>query len=218
MKEVIQYLQLLESNNDRDWFNANRDLYEQAREQFELTATSIIAGISSFDNSIGLVPAKECMFRIYRDVRFSKNKLPYKNNMGASIKPGGRKSGRAGYYIHIEPGRSFVGGGIYMPEPETLKKIRQEIYFNADEFKKIIQHADFKRLLGQISTEDMLKRPPKDFPSDFADISLLKYKSYVVSHTLTDEEVGSENLATGAIDVFKAMKPFIDFLNRAIDS
>ena len=218
MKEVIQFLQLLERNNDREWFNANRPLYDHARERFELTVTSIIAGISSFDKSIGILPAKECMFRIYRDVRFSKNKLPYKINMGASIKPGGRKGGRAGYYIHIESGRSFVGGGIYMPESETLKKIRQEIYFNADEFKMIIQHANFKKVLGELSSEDMLKRPPKDFPSDFADISLLKYKSYVVNQTLTDEEVVSGNLSTVAIDVFKAMKPFIDFLNRAIDS
>ena len=218
MKEVIQFLQLLESNNDRDWFNANRPLYEQAREQFELTLTSIIAGISSFDTSIGLLTAKECMFRIYRDVRFSKNKLPYKNNMGASIKPGGRKSGNAGYYVHFESGKSFMGGGIYMPEPETLKKIRQEIYFNAEEFKKIINHADFKMVLGELSSEDMLKRPPKGFPPDFEDISLLKYKSFVVGHPMTDEELVSENLSSRAIEIFKTMKPFIDFLNRAIDS
>ena len=217
MKEVIHFLHLLDSNNDRDWFNANRPLYESAREQFELTATSIIAGISTFDNSIGLLPAKECMFRIYRDVRFSKNKLPYKNNMGASIKSGGRKSGNAGYYIHIEPGKSFLGGGIYMPEPETLKKIRQEIYFNAEEFKKIINHADFKTSFGELSNEDMLKRPPKDFPSDFADIPLLKYKSYVVGHALPDSEVVTENLSTRAIDIFKTMKPFLDFVNRAIE-
>lgn len=218
MKEVIHFLQLLETNNDRDWFNANRPIYEKAREQFELSLTSIIAGISSFDATIGLLTAKECMFRIYRDVRFSKNKLPYKTNMGASIKSGGRKSGNSGYYLHIESGQSFIGGGIYMPEAETLKKIRQEIYFNAEEFKSIIGHADFKKAFGGLSTEDMLKRPPKDFPSDFPDIDLLKYKSYVVGHSLTDEEVVSENLATAAIHASKAMKPFIDFLNRAIDS
>lgn len=217
MKEVIHFLKLLEINNNRDWFNANRSLYEQTREQFELAITSIIAGISSFDSSIGLLPAKECMFRIYRDVRFSKNKLPYKTNMGASIKSGGRKGGSAGYYIHIEPGRSFLGGGIYMPEPDTLKKIRQEIYFSADEFKKITSHADFKRMLGELTDEDMLKRPPKDFPPDFADIQLLKFKSYVVNHSLTDGEVVSENLTTTAVDIYKAMKPFLDFLNRAID-
>ena len=105
-----------------------------------------------------------------------------------------------------------------MPEAVTLKKIRQEIYFNAEEFKKIIGHPDFKRAFGELSTEDMLKRPPKDFPSDFPDIALLKYKSYVVGHSLTDEEVVSENLITTVIDASKAMKPFIDFLNRAIDS
>ena len=218
MKEVINFLKLIETNNDRDWFNANRPVYELAREQFELTLSSIIAGISSFDTSIGLLTAKECMFRIYRDVRFSKNKLPYKTNMGASIKSGGRKSGNSGYYLHIESGKSFIGGGIFMPEAVTLKKIRQEIYFNAEEFKKIINHADFKKAFGELSTEDMLKRPPKDFPADFPDIALLKYKSYVVGHSLTDEEVVSENLITTALDASKAMKPFIDFLNRAIDS
>ena len=217
MKEVIHFLELIETNNNRDWFNANRPLYDNAREQFELTVTKIIAGISTFDISIGQLLAKDCTFRIYRDVRFSKDKMPYKTHMGAYMEAGGRKGGKSGYYMHIEPGKSFIGGGIYMPEPEKLKKVRQEIHYNADEFKKIINHPDFKKAFEKLSEEDMLKRPPKDFPPDFADISLLKYKSYVVGRTLNDTEVSSDSLASTAIEIFKTMKPFIGFLNRAID-
>lgn len=217
MKDVISFLKLLESNNNREWFAENKVLYDGARHQFEIVFSSIIAGVSAFDGAVALPSAKESMFRIYRDVRFSKNKLPYKTNMGGFVSPGGRKSPKAGYYVHIEPGKSFLGGGVYMPDPEMLKKIRQEIYFNAGEFVKIITQRDFRQVFGELSREDMLKRPPKDFPADSPDIALLMYKSYVVGHTLTDAEVVAEDFASKAIDILKTMKPLHDFLNRAIE-
>ncbi|MDY0101847.1 MAG: DUF2461 domain-containing protein [Lentimicrobium sp.] len=217
MKDVINFLQLLESNNNREWFTENKKLYEEARHHFETVLSSIIVGISVFDGSVGLPSAKESMFRIYRDVRFSKNKLPYKTNMGGFVSPGGRKAIKSGYYVHIEPGKSFLGGGIYMPDPEVLKKIRQEIYFNAGEFVKIITQRDFRKVFGELSREDMLKRPPKDFPADFPDIALLLYKSYVVGHSLTDAEVVAGDFTVKAIEIFKTMKPLHDFLNRAIE-
>lgn len=217
MKDVINFLKLLESNNNREWFTENKVLYDGARQQFEMVLSSIIAGVSAFDGAVGLPSAKDSMFRIYRDVRFSKNKLPYKTNMGGFVSPGGRKSPKAGYYVHIEPGKSFLGGGIYMPDPEMLKKIRQEIYFNTGEFVKIVTQRDFRRVFGELSREDMLKRPPKDFPADFPDIALLMYKSYVVGHSLTDAEVVAADFAVKAIEIFKTMKPLHDFLNRAIE-
>jgi uncharacterized protein (TIGR02453 family) len=217
MKDVINFLQLLESNNNREWFTENKNLYEEARHHFETVLSSIIVGISVFDGSVGLPSAKESMFRIYRDVRFSKNKLPYKTNMGGFVSPGVRKAIKSGYYVHIEPGKSFLGGGIYMPDPEVLKKIRQEIYFNAGEFVKIITQRDFRKVFGELSREDMLKRPPKDFPADFPDIALLLYKSYVVGHSLTDAEVVAGDFTVKAIEIFKTMKPLHDFLNRAIE-
>ncbi len=164
MNFVIDYLKALQQNNNREWFQANKASYDQARVSFELFLTRVIAGITTFDTSIGVPVPKECIFRIYRDVRFSPNKLPYKNHFGAYIAQGGRKSMLPGYYIHLEPGASFAGGGMYQPDPVMLKKIRQEIYFNADEMLTIVNDAGFKKTFGALSAEDALKRPPRDFP------------------------------------------------------
>lgn len=217
MKDILNFLELLAANNNKEWFHANKAMYQQALKKFETVISSVIESVSGFDRNLGQPSAKDTIFRIFRDVRFSKDKSPYKTNMGAFISPGGRKGVKAGYYIHVEPGKSFVGGGIYMPEPEQLKKIRQEIYFNADEFKSIISDKKFKAVFGPLATWDKLKRPPKDFPADFPDIELLMYKSYVAGHNLADKEVESEDFIGIAIEVCKTLKPMNDFLNRAIE-
>ncbi|MBW6492067.1 MAG: DUF2461 domain-containing protein [Lentimicrobium sp.] len=218
MKEILNFLELLESNNNKEWFNANKVLYQEARKKFETVISAVIGSVSAFDNTLGLPSAKETIFRIYRDVRFAKDKTPYKTNMGAFISSGGRKGSKAGYYFHIEPGKSFVGGGIYMPETDQLKKIRQEIYFNANEFKAIISDKKFKAVFGSLSTWDKLKRPPKDYPADFPEIELLMYKSYVVVNYLKDKEVESEDFFEKAVGICKTLKPMNDFLNRAVEN
>jgi uncharacterized protein (TIGR02453 family) len=215
MKTVLEFLDKLKVNNTREWFEANRKQYVMAKTEFEKFLNGLIPAVFSFDPEIGSLTAKDCIFRIFRDVRFSKDKSPYKTNMGGFICKGGRKGAYAGYYVHIEPGNSMLAGGIYMPPPDILKKARQEIYFNADEFKGILNAKDFKRNF-KVMEDDKLIRPPKDFPADFKDIDLLKYKSYTVFHAMTDEVVMSKNLPEYIAGVFKVMHPFNRFLNRGL--
>ena len=136
-KNILLFLNELKNNNNRDWFHANKPKYNEAKVEFENYINNLIPEIGKFDNEIKHLEAKECIFRIFRDVRFSKDKSPYKPNFGAYIVKGGKKSGNAGYYLHIEPENSFLGGGIYMPPSNILKAIRIEIYENIDEFKSI---------------------------------------------------------------------------------
>ena len=138
MKTILDFLTNLKANNNRDWFNENRNLYDDAKSDFESLINRLIPAIYNFDPDIGTLSAKQCVFRIYRDVRFSKDKSPYKTNMGGFIARGGRKGGFAGYYLHIDPQQSFIAGGMHMPPPNILKKVRQEILYNIDEFKSII--------------------------------------------------------------------------------
>jgi len=215
MKLVLEFLKGLRENNTREWFEANRKGYEAAKAEFEGMLNGLIPAIYSFDPEIGTITAKDCVFRIYRDVRFGKDKSPYKTNMGGFICKGGRKGPYAGYYVHVEPGNSMLAGGIYMPAPEVLKKARQEVYYHAEEFKGILNGAAFKKTF-RVMEEDKLSRPPKDFPADFKDIELLKYKSYTVMHAMTDETVVGKNLQDYMLKVFKVMQPFNGFINRGL--
>ncbi len=181
MKTIIDFLTKLKQNNNRDWFNENKKHYNDAKSDFEDLINRLIPATNHFDPEIGTISAKQCVFRIFRDVRFSNDKSPYKTNMGGFIARGGRKGGFAGYYLHIDPEQSFIAGGLHMPAPEELKKARQEILYNIDDFKSIINKPSFKKTFGEIEGEQ-LKRPPKDFPADFPDIDLLKFKSYTVMH------------------------------------
>ncbi|MBM3435001.1 MAG: DUF2461 domain-containing protein [Bacteroidetes bacterium] len=215
MKKTIEFLKQLKENNNREWFDANKKLYEDAKAEFEGMVNRLIAGIRSFDPEIGKVTAKECVFRIYRDVRFSKDKSPYKTNMGAYISKGGRKGMYAGYYIHADPESPMLAGGIYMPPADVLKRVRQEIYFHSGEFKKIINGSEFRKTF-KLMQDDKLKNPPKDFPADFEDIDLLKYKSYTVLHELATGQLFKDGFAEYAAGVFKVMVPFNKFLNRGL--
>jgi uncharacterized protein (TIGR02453 family) len=217
MKEILDFLRELKDNNNREWFDQNRDRYQAVKKQFEDYVTLLTGELSNIDPSIGMPAAKDSIFRIFRDVRFSKEKLPYKTNFGAFIADGGRKSPKAGYYLHLEPGASMIGGGIYMPEPDVLKKLRQEIYFDAPGFTKILEEKNFKRTFGKLADFDKLKRPPKDFDAGFPDIDLLMYKSYAAMQQLPDEVVLSEGFTQVLIESCKAMAGFNHFLNRAFE-
>ncbi len=213
---VLQFLEFLKKNNNREWFRANKPLYEEAKVEVESFMNQLIPAVRKYDNEIGILSPKDCMFRIYRDVRFSKDKSPYKINFGEFITKGGRRAGNAGYYLHIEPQNSFLGGGIYMPAGASLKAIRQEIYYNVDEFKKIIYDDDFVKCFKKLEGEKLV-RPPKDFPADFSDIELLKFKSYVVLHPLADKILLSEDLLNYVIKIFKSMLSLNHFINRALE-
>jgi len=217
MNAVLAFLRKLKKNNNKPWFDAHRDAYTEAKGEVETFLEGLIHAYGKTDESISALTPKECMFRINRDVRFSKDKSPYKLNFGASITSGGKKSPLAGYYLHIEPGKSFVGGGIWMPMPADLAKIRQEIDYNLDEFKSIVNASAFKRQFGKLYTgEDIsLQRVPKGYDADNPAAEYLKLKSYLAMKMLTDEEVASSSLQKNCIAAFKALKPMLDFVNRS---
>lgn len=216
-KSTLDFLKKLKKNNNREWFNKNKKLYEDARYNFEICVFDIIQAISDFDETVSGLDPKDCMFRIYRDVRFSKDKKPYKQNFAAAIQFNGRKSIKAGYYFHIEPGRSMLAGGIYMPGPDTLLSLRKLIAANYKEYEKIISAKDFKKEFKEVWVEEnKLKTIPKGFDIEHPAAEHLKNKSFIVLKIIGDKEVLSKNFVKNSAKIFKIMKPFNDFLNRAL--
>jgi uncharacterized protein (TIGR02453 family) len=211
---ILRFLGDLKENNNREWFQENIARYDKARGTFEAFINELIPQIRTIDPIIDLVTAKDCVFRIYRDVRFSHDKSPYKPNMGAFIARGGKNSPMAGYYVHIEPGSCFLAGGIYMPQPEVLKKIREEIFYQTSEFKQILSSRTFSRFYAGFMEEDKLKKPPKGFSVEFPDIDLLKYKSYAVMHRIDDHVVASDEYLSYSLEAFRALQPLNAFFNR----
>lgn len=216
-KIILDFLKQLSANNNREWFQANKKTYDAAKAEMEAFVDKLIPRIALFDPSVKYVHAKDCMFRIFRDVRFSRDKSPYKTNMGAWITKAGRKSPGPGYYLHIQPGESMLAGGVYMPDPVWLKKIRSEIYYNAAEFKAILKDKQASKYFNGLSDWDKQKLPPRDFPKDFPDVDLLKYKHYTFSHMLADKEVNSDDFDKKVLKVFALMKPLNGFLERALN-
>lgn len=218
-KNTFDFLKNLKKNNNRDWFNANKDKYEKSKNEFIEFVDELILQIAKFDSSIAHHQAKDCVFRIYRDVRFSKDKSPYKTHFGAHISAAPNKKeihSRAGYYIHLEPGASMLAGGAYMPESNWLKAIRQEIDYETKEFKKILNAKPFKEYFGEMEGEKLVNAP-KEYPKDHPEIELLKHKSFLATHFVKDKDVLATNFITHSSKVFKALYPFDSFLNRAMD-
>jgi uncharacterized protein (TIGR02453 family) len=216
-KETFRFLQQLKLNNDKSWFDENRTTYAQLRKEFEAFLEIIIAEISQFDREAAQTTAKASIFRINRDIRFSNDKMPYKTNFGAFIAKGGRKGINSGYYIHVEPGECFLAGGIYMPSAPMLKAIREEIYENIDEFKHILKDPAFVKHFGNRIGEEKLKSAPHGFPKDFPDMEYLKYKSYTVLKSEPDSLYQKDGFIKEIKEVFGAMAPFNQFLNRAVE-
>jgi uncharacterized protein (TIGR02453 family) len=218
-KQTIGFLKEIRLNNNKPWFEANRSWFEDAKIDFEKLVEELIERFGKVDADVAPLMAKECTFRQYRDVRFSKDKTPYKINMGASLDRGGKKSGFAGYYFHCEPGNgSMVGGGLWMPPADAVKKVRQEIDYCYDEFKSIITAKEFKKEYGDLERgEFALSREPKGYEKDNPAIEYLKLKSFVALHKLTDEELMGKDLADKILKAFTALMPLIKFINRAIE-
>jgi uncharacterized protein (TIGR02453 family) len=216
-KIVIEFLETLQANNNRDWFLDNKKMYESARKEVEQFVDHLIPNLLKIDPSIGPLSSKDTMFRIYRDVRFSKDKTPYKTYFGAFMAPGGRKSDKAGYYMHISPDDCFIGGGSHNPMGENLKKIRSEIFYNVDEFKSIINNQKFKSTFEVLKGEQ-LKRPPAGYPKDFPDMDLLKHKDFTVFQTIDKSKIVEPDFDKQVLGIFKTMEPFIVFLNRGLES
>jgi len=214
-KSTLDFLKSMKNNNNRDWFIKNRLLYTDAKNNFESFVQEIINKIIDFEPIMKGLEVKSCVYRINRDIRFSNDKSPYKSHFGAFIVRGGKKNGDkfAGYYFHIEPGKSIIAGGAYMPPTPWLSAIRAKINEEPDCIIKIISNKDFINYFGKIDGEK-LKTSPKGYPADHPYIDLLKFKSYLVVNEVTDELVLSQMYFDHVMNVIKAMKPFNDFLNN----
>jgi uncharacterized protein (TIGR02453 family) len=216
MEKILKFLKTIAKNNNREWFEKNKPLYLEAKNHFEDFLESLYPELLKFDERLAGLQPRKLGFRIYRDVRFSKDKRPYKVNMGAGFSPGGKMMQEPGYYIHIEPGKSFIAGGLYMPDAPNLAKVRQEIDYNPASFLKIINNKNFKKNFNGLDDFDKVKTAPKGYPKDHPHLDLLKNKSFIVSHSLSDAEVQDKKFVKQAAALCKTIKPLNDFLTEAI--
>ena len=214
---LIQFLSELKNNNNKPWFDTNRSRYEELRKEWLVFVQDIIKRLGTFDSSIAHLEAKDCIFRINRDVRFSNDKSPYKSNFAAYFSRGGKKSHFAGYYLHIDPSEIFIAGGVWMPEPPYLLAIRKEIDYKFDEFRQIVEGDSFKKNFRQLSDEGKLSQVPKGFEKDNPAADYLKLKSFIGSKEFSQSEVEKRDFSDKVLASFKELKPLIDFLNRSFD-
>lgn len=196
--------------------DTNRDWYQDVRSEFLEDVATLLSEISTWEPALSAFKPKDCVFRQNRDVRFSANKDPYKTNLAAYFSVGGKKSNGPGYYLHIQPEGSFIAGGIWMPPADVLKNIRQEIDYSGKELEKILTEPDFQMAFGEMEGEK-LKTSPKGYDADHQYIELLRYKSFIASSSISDEEVISGKFKEKAIKHFQLIKPFHEFLAKATD-
>ena len=213
---TLQFLRTLERNNNREWFNENKNLYLTAQEDVIGFVEGLIESIGSWDEQVAKLDAKKSLFRIYRDTRFSKDPRPYKTNFGASLGIG-KGSERAGYYLHIEPGKSFLAGGIYQPNADLLKKLRSEIVYDAEKFLELIEEDTFRQNFRGLSVENKLKRVPTGFDKEHPMAEYLKLKHFIVSHPIADDVITSKNATQYITKVYESMAPLVNYLNTALD-
>lgn len=213
--KTLEFLRQLIENNNREWFQENRKKYDDAKADLEKLVGHLITEVGKFQD-LGNLQIKECIFRINRDIRFSKNKTPYKSHLSAGIGPGGRGSGKVDYYLHIQPGdQSFIGGGMWDTTSEQLARFRQEIDYNADELKKIIEDKTFREFYPHISG-DSLKTMPKGYAKDHPEIELLKRKQLFFDHRFTDKEVTSKDFGEKVLKGIALLKPYTDYMNYVL--
>lgn len=214
-KSSLDFMTSLNYNNNRDWFIKNKPAYLDAKENFESIIQEIINRITQFDPILKGLEVKNCVYRINRDIRFSNDKSPYKTHFGAFIVRGGKKNADkfAGYYIHVEPGKSIIAGGAYVPPKPWLSAIREKIDSEPEALLKIINSKDFKKYFGTVDGEK-LKKAPKGYPSDHPNIDLLRLKSFLVVNEINDALALSDKYLNHTIDVLRVMKPFNDFLSE----
>ena len=215
--QILKFLSALAKHNNRDWFEKNKDKYLYAKDNFEQFVGKFLDELIKFNPELAGLNHKKLPFRIYRDVRFSKDKRPYKNNMGAGFSPNGKLMQEPGYYFHVEPGRCFVAGGMYMPDPGNLSKIRQEIDYNGDKLQKIFNDKKFKKWFKGFADFDKLKTVPKGYAKDNPRLDWLKNKTFIVSHTFPEKEITDKSFLKKLVEVTKAIKPLNEFLKEAME-
>lgn len=215
--EVLDFLRGLRDNNDRAWFQANKPRYEAARRHVLEQTEWLIAHISAFDDTVKYLTPEDCLFRIYRDVRFSPDKRSYKTHFGTYVcAQGGRKSVLSGYYLHLEPQNSFLSGGVYCPDKDMLRRVRTALDIDFDVFRDIEAASDYKRFFGRMFSPDALKKMPQGFSPDSPAAEYIRFKMFFVEHRFTDDEVCAPDFLDNVLPMCRAMKPFNDFMNAAI--
>lgn len=212
---TLHFLNILSRNNNRDWFNENKELYVAAKEEILLFVETLIEEVATFDEDILKIDPKKALFRIYRDTRFSKDKTPYKTHFGIGLGMSKIKK-ISGYYVHIEPGKSFLAGGVFQPESAILKEIRREISTQSEEFMRIIENENFRNNFRGLSTENKLKRIPTGFDKENPMGEYLKLKNFIVTHPISDEQVLAKNAVQYISEIFRTIKPLNDFLEKPI--
>lgn len=214
-QSTFNFLSDLAANNNREWFNDNKERYEQAKENVLDFTAELIRELNRFDKAVSAdLDPKKCVMRIYRDIRFSKDKTPYKDNFGI----GNLRTGRVhiGYYVQVQPGRNLAGGGYWMPEADHLKLIRQEVDYNANDLKRIVDAPEFKKLFGEFRDQEQLKGAPRDYEADNENIDLIKLKSYAAIHQLTDAEMMKKDSPQRVAEVLGHIYPLTTFLKNAL--
>jgi uncharacterized protein (TIGR02453 family) len=217
-KNAIPFLTELEANNNKTWFEKNKAWYHLATKEFKDFIDDLIPHLVKTEPRLAGLTSKECVYRIFRDVRFSNNKIPYKTHFAANIAPGGKSSKQAGFYVHIEPtGKSMTGGGAYIEDPAYLKALRTEFYQVPEELIDILEAPGFKKYFSGLWDHEKLKTAPKGFPKDFKYIDLLKYKHYIAITELTAKDISSETLLPKLVDIHKSMQPLNLLINTILD-
>lgn len=215
-KSTFQFLLDLKNNNHKAWFDEHKNQYQEAKQDVEQTVGHVLHALSKYDTNFAELKPAQCLFRIHRDVRFSKEKIPYKTNFGASLNSLGKKSSFAGFYLHIEPGASFCGGGLWLPPTPLLQTVRQEIDYQTEEFLTLLNESQFKRFYKDLSNEHRLQRIPKGYEEGHPAEKYLKLKSFVAMTPLSDSQLTTPKAPETIAQTLWALNPLIQFINRSI--
>jgi uncharacterized protein (TIGR02453 family) len=218
-QSTLQFFRELRQNNNKPWFDLNRARYEEVKKDYHHLAAILLQRMQSVEPALAHLQVKDCIFRINRDIRFSQNKEPYKTHMGIIMTPFGKRMEYAGYYLHIDEAEgSFVGGGLYMPTSEALRKVRVEISNFFEDFQAIIHLPSFRSTYQDLDRENgmVLKRPPKGYSDDNPAIEYLKFKSFTATCSISSDQLTNPNTIEKVVAILKDLKPFIDFLNQAL--
>ena len=218
--EALQFIEDLKNNNNKEWFHENKKRYEFFKKEYQNLIAEILQEMKPLDASLANLEVKNCTFRINRDIRFSKDKSPYKSNMGIWLSTNKNYKNSPGYYIHYEKGSSFIAGGLYCPEAEELKKVRKEIAFFYEDLEKISSNATFKKEFGTLDRDEtnVLKKAPKDYDPNHPAIEFLKLKSFTATQKISDELFIDKDFAKKITQKLIALKPLNEFLNRALET
>ena len=222
MKEIIDFLRDLSCNNNKVWFTANKKRYQEIQARWYVFCGELIQAVGQYDQDIARLTIKDCTYRIYRDTRFSADKSPYKTHFGVFLSKGGKKSMHAGYYFHVGTGSGedyphchMIASGNYCYEPRVVKMLREDISFGWEEFKQDV--LDVAAPSFRVDMDGALKRVPKEYPADAPYADFMRLKSFSLVTYLDDDFILQPNLVSRVAELFKTVKPFNDFINRAVD-